>query len=156
MVRVGKAIYGIHPSIALQKDPVVTQAITWKSQIAQIKTLKKDFPVGYGADTKVKQDTKIAIIPQGYSDGYDKRYSYEGEVLVEGTRCKILGKVSMNMMVIDVTNLNNVNVGQEVVLLGNQQDEIITIKELSQKSASSECEVISRVSNLLNRRIIND
>ena len=99
-----------------------------------------------------KKDTKIAVIPQGYSDGYSRALSSKGEVLIHGTRCRVLGRVAMNMFVVDVSHVADVTLEDEVVLLGTQGDAEITAEEIGEKSGTINYEVTTRVSPLLERK----
>ena len=110
--------------------------------------------VGYGLTYKTKRDTKIALIPQGYADGLDRRFSNNGEVLICGKRCKILGRISMNMCVVDVSHLNKVENEDEVVILGRQGKEEITAEEIAEKIDTINYEVTTRISALLPRVVV--
>ena len=98
--------------------------------------------------------TKIAIVPVGYADGYDRGLLNISEVLIGGTRCKILGRVAMNMFVVDVTHLNDVSIEDEVVILGKQGKEEITAEEIAQKIDTINYEITTRISPLLPRIIV--
>ena len=138
--------------------------MTWKTKIAQIKTLPAGHSVGYGLTYLTSTFTKIAVIPIGYADGYDRGLSNIGEVLIGGTRCKVLGRVAMNMFVIDVNHLKNIKIEDEVVLLGRQGKESarphkgaggeITAEEIAQKIDTINYEITTRISPLLSRVII--
>ena len=109
IVRLGIGVYGMWPSKhlrSLYKNSKFTlkPVLLWKTKVAQVKTLPKGFSIGYGLTYITKKETKIAVIPQGYADGFDRGFSNKGEVLIQGTRCKILGRVSMNMFTVDVSN----------------------------------------------------
>ena len=128
--------------------------LTWKTKVAQIKTLPKGATIGYGLTYKTRRPTKIALIPQGYSDGYDRGLSNKGEVLIHGTRCKVIGRVMMNMFSVDVSHLPNINLEDEVVLLGKQGMEEITAEEIAKTLGTINYEITTRISALLPRIII--
>ena len=117
----------------------------------QIKKIKKNTPIGYGITEKVKQDSTIAILPVGYYDGYFRNLSSASEVLIGGQRCKILGRISMNLSVADISNVKNVQIWDEVVLIGGQNKERITAEELAKKADTISYEVVSRINPLLPR-----
>ncbi len=158
LVRIGLGLYGLWPSKHLESlyknsKFKLLPVLSWKTKIAQIKVLPKGSTIGYGLTYKTKIDTKIAVIPQGYSDGYDRRFSNKGEVLICGTRCKVLGRVAMNMFVVDVNHLKNVSVESEVVILGKQGKEEITAEEMAGEN-SINYEVVARINPLLPRIIV--
>ncbi len=155
-VRPGLSLYGMWPSVELKKklesvDFSLRPIMRWVSHIAQVKALPAGHSIGYGLTFITSQPTKIAIIPQGYSDGYDRGLSNNGEVLIGGTRCRILGRVAMNMFVVDVSHLEAVGAEDEVVLLGTQGNETISAEEIAEKIKTINYEITTRVSPLLKR-----
>ncbi len=157
MVRLGIALYGLWPSAEFEKKFKklnLQPALTWKTRVAQIKNIKKGVSVGYGITEKVKRDSIIGVLPVGYYDGYDRFLSSIGEVLVGGKRCKILGRVSMNLMVADISNVKNPKLWDEVILIGEQDNEHITAEELAEKIGTISYEVVSRINPLLPRVVI--
>lgn len=159
IVRLGLSTYGMWPSPHLKNKHEdnkfnLKPVLSWKTKIAQIKILPKGRTIGYGLSYKTKKHTKIALIPQGYSDGVDRGLSNTGEVLIRGTRCKILGRVSMNMFTVDVSHLSNVKSEDEVVILGRQGGEEITAEEIAKKIGTINYEVTARISSLLPRVIV--
>lgn len=161
-VRLGISQYGMYPEE--QKTHVhlkdsyglfsLLPVLRWVSHIAQVKTLPAGHSIGYGLTHITDKETKTAIIPQGYSDGYDRGLSSKGEVLIHGTRCPILGRVMMNMVVVDVSHLENVKAEDQVVLLGQQGNECIKPEEISKIIDSIKYEVTTRISPLLPRIIV--
>jgi alanine racemase len=125
--------------------------LAWKTKIAQIKILPKGRTIGYGLTFKTKKKTRVAIIPQGYADGLDRGFSNNGEVLIGGARCKILGRVMMNMCVVDVNHLSNVKIEDEAVILGKQGGEEITAEEMAKRIDTINYEITTRISALLPR-----
>ncbi|MBU1131945.1 alanine racemase [Patescibacteria group bacterium] len=158
LVRVGISMYGLWSSketkvtateknIEMKLNPI----LTWKTRIAQIKNLPAGTPVSYGCTEKVFIDSKIAILPIGYWDGYDRGLSSVGNVLIRGKRCKVLGRICMNMTIVDVTHLAEVELEDEVVLLGRQENEEITAEELAGKMNTINYEVVTRINPLVKR-----
>ncbi|PIR67091.1 MAG: alanine racemase [Parcubacteria group bacterium CG10_big_fil_rev_8_21_14_0_10_36_14] len=158
MVRAGISLYGHWSSheaeaIAKQKNVNLTlkPALTWKTRIAQIKNLSAKTPVSYGLTERVKRNSRIGIIPIGYWDGYDRGLSSIGETLVSGKRAKVLGRVCMNMTIIDITDTPpKVKLFDEVILLGNE----ITAEELAKKIDTINYEVMTRINPLIKRVIV--
>lgn len=159
LVRLGIGAYGMWPSKYLESVYRNTKfnlkpIMTWKTKVAQIKILPKGRTVGYGLTYKTIKKTKIALIPQGYSDGLDRGLSNRGEILIHGTKCKILGRVSMNMFTVDVSHLPYVKVEDEVVIIGTQGKEQITAEEMAKKLDTINYEITTRISSLLPRVVV--
>ena len=163
LVRVGLALYGMWPSEELKArlNPYAEKesfklkpALRWVTHVAQVKTLPANYSVGYGLTFVTSEPTEVAIIPQGYSDGYDRGLSNCGEVLITGKRCQILGRVAMNMFVVDVSHLEKVEVEAEVVLLSKQGSSEITAEEIAEKIGTINYEITSRIVQSLPRIIV--
>jgi alanine racemase len=161
LARLGIAMYGLWPSretlaVAKREKRVLTlkPAMTWKTVVAQIKRTHRGTPVSYGLTEAVTRDSKLAIVPVGYWDGYDRRgMSHVGQVLIRGKRCKIIGRVCMNMCVVDVTDVPGVKPEDEVVLLGAQRRQMITAEEIAAKLDTINYEVVTRINPLLPRYV---
>lgn len=159
LVRIGLGLYGMWPSVAISEQLVacgivLKPVMRWVTHVAQVKTVPKGYSIGYALTYITQKETKIAVIPQGYSDGYDRGLSNCGEVLIRGTRCKVLGRVAMNMFVVDVSHLDVVKSEDEVVLLGSQKNETISAEEIAEKINTINYEVTTRVSSLLPRVVV--
>ena len=159
IVRLGVGLYGMWPSEHLgflnKKNIALKPVMRWITHIAQVKVLPANFPVGYGLTYITRRKTKIAVIPQGYFDGVVRLLSNKGEVLIKGKRAKILGRVAMNMFIVDITNIKDVMPDDEVVLLGGQGKGIITPEEIANQSDTINYEVTTRVNALLPRVIVD-
>ena len=131
MVRCGIMLYGLYPSEEMNKDYKLFPALEFKSHISFVKTVEKGFPVSYGSTYITDREMKIATVPVGYGDGYPRYLSNKGEVLVKGTRCKILGRVCMDQFMIDVSHLPDVQIADEVTLVGTDGNETITVEDVS-------------------------
>jgi alanine racemase len=158
IVRLGIGVYGLWPSENLKhlyRNKIeLKPALSWKTKITQIKVLPKGNTIGYGLTYKTKKETKVALIPQGYADGLDRGFSNNGEVLIGGTKCKILGRVMMNMCVADVSHLKNVKVEDEVMILGKQGKAEISAEEMAKRIDTINYEITTRISALLPRVVI--
>ncbi len=120
MIRAGICLYGYLPYSkpkTLNKNLKTKSVLTWKSVVAQVKFVEKDEFVGYGRTWQAKKRTKIAVIPVGYSDGFDRRFSNNGEIFIKGKSAEIIGRVAMNMFTVNVTKIKNIKVGDEVLIL---------------------------------------
>lgn len=158
LVRIGIGMYGLYPSGPLATAHAALQlrpAMRWVAQLAQVKLLPAGHPVGYGLTYVTQAPSRIGIVPQGYADGYDRGLSNCGEVLVAGKRCPVIGRVAMNMFMVDLSAAPAANQGDEVVLLGSQGSEAITAEEIAEKLGTINYEVVSRVSPHLRRSAAN-
>lgn len=151
MIRVGIGTYGIWPSRETQlasrergRRIALTPALTWKTRIAQVKSIKPGEFVGYGLTYQASHPMKVAILPIGYYDGYDRKLSNCGRVLVGGQAVPVVGRVMMNMIAIDVTHVE-VSPDDEVVLIGRQGNAEIRVEELAEKAGTIAYEVLSRI-----------
>lgn len=144
LVRVGIALYGAE---ALDEGSSrLRPLLRWRTEIVRLKDLPPGEAVGYGATFHTSRPTRIATLPVGYADGYDRHFSNRGEVLVRGRRVPVVGRVSMDLVTIDVTDIADAAVGDEVVLLGRQGDDEITAEELAAKLGTINYEVLCNVS----------
>lgn len=136
MVRVGITVYGLWPSDEVDMGKIdLRPGMSLVSHVSNVKEVGPGFPVGYGSTYVTDKDrTVIATVPVGYGDGYPRTLSNKAEVLIAGKRCPIIGRVCMDQFMVDVTDLPEVHQGDEVVLVGTQGSETITIEELGDLS----------------------
>jgi len=142
MVRPGIAIYGLYPSKEVKKTINLIPAQQFKTKIVFIKELPLGESISYGRTYITKRRMRVASLPVGYADGYNRLLSNQGEVLVRGQRVPIIGRVCMDQCMIDVTNLTQVEIGDEVVLWGRQGEEMITVEEIAQKIRTINYEIV--------------
>jgi alanine racemase len=145
MVRVGIGMYGIDPGGEVRLPAEFRPAMAWKTSIAQVKTLPPGSFVGYGNTYRTRGNERIAVIPVGYADGFRRAPQHWSDVLVNGVRTPIVGRVSMDMSTINVTNVPEVAIGDEVVLIGSQGGETISASEVAEKLGTSAYEVVSTI-----------
>ena len=107
--------------------------------------------VGYYRTEPLKRDSKLAILPIGYWHGFDRRFSSIGHVLVRGRRARVLGRVSMDMTVIDATDVPRVSAGDEVVLIGRQKNSEVTADELARTAQTINYEIVTRINTEIMR-----
>jgi alanine racemase len=157
-VRLGISLYGLwsSPSVEAEAKHAIDlkPVLSWKSRVAQIKTLPAGATVSYGCTEKVEKPTRTAVIPVGYYDGFDRKNSSIGHVLIRGNRCKVLGRVCMNMFVVNVDEVSDVAIEDEVVIIGRQNKEEITADEFAQKIGTINYEAVTRINPLLPRIIV--
>ncbi len=162
MVRIGILLYGFWPNqetlgaylteVGETRDPL-TSILSWKSQVMTIKKVKAGEYIGYGTSYLANQTTRIAIIPVGYAYGYARSLSNHGRVLIHGQRVPVVGIVNMNMMAADITNIGKVKSGDEVVLIGFQEDNRITVASFGEMSSQMNYELLARLPHNIPRTI---
>ena len=151
LARVGIASYGLWPSPQVRErvhhvlSPKLRPALSWRAKIVQVKEVARGEPIGYGCTYVTERESKIAIIPVGYYEGYDRGLSNRGEVLIHGARVPIRGRICMNICMADVTDVPNVKAGDRVTLLGQDGGQEISTEELATRSETINYEVISRI-----------
>ena len=145
MVRLGIAMYGMHPSPKVPCPPDFRPALAFKTQIAQVKTLPSGSFVSYGNTYQTQREQRIAVIPVGYADGFRRAPRHWGYVLVRGRRAPIVGRVCMDQTMIDVTVIPEVRQGDEVVLIGSQGEERITAEDVAERLGTINYEVVSEI-----------
>jgi len=145
MVRLGLAMYGLQPSPHVPLPPGFRPALTWKTSIAQVKTLPPGSYVSYGNTYRTEKEETIAVIPVGYADGFRRAPTRWQAVLVRGQRAPIVGRVCMDQTMINVSHIPNVRVGDEVVLIGHQGDDEITAEEVAEWLGTINYEVVSEI-----------
>jgi len=148
MVRIGLAMYGLNPFHPLPLRPsglTLRPAMTWRTTIAQVKTLPAGTPVSYGGRFICPRETTIAVIPVGYADGFRRAPQTFGEVLVRGQRAPIIGAVCMDQTILDVSHIPGVRIGDEVMIIGRQGDAQITVEEAAARLGTISYEVISAI-----------
>ncbi len=142
MVRPGLMTYGIYPSQETATKAILAPVMSFKTRILLIKDFPEGYSIGYGRTFITAKPSKIATIPVGYGDGYGFILSNQGEALIKGKRAPIVGRVSMDMCTIDVTHLTDCQIGDEVVLMGTQGNEVITADDIAAKSNTISYEII--------------
>jgi alanine racemase len=155
MVRIGIGLYGIWPSSEARAfaegNISLTPVLSWKAVIAEIKTIKEGSRVGYDGTEMMSKDTKIAVIPVGYWHGFPRALSGIGRVLVGDTKCKILGRVCMDIIMLDISGVKNAKVGDVVTIIGKDGKEEITADNIAGLLDASTYELLTRINPLIKR-----
>ncbi len=148
-VRAGIALYGAEPLDAggSRLEPL----LRWRTEIARLKELPAGSGIGYGITFHTKRLSRIATLPVGYADGYSRSLSNNADVLVRGRRVPVVGRVSMDLVTIDVTDAPEARVGDEVILLGKQGSEEIAVEEMAKRAGTISYEVFCRISRRVPR-----
>lgn len=142
LFRPGLTLYGLYPSPALRTKIQLKPAMSVVSKIILIKNIAKGDGVSYGHTYTAKKFLQAAVIPIGYNDGYFRAFSNKAHVLVGGKRCPVLGRVTMDQIVVDVSSVKNPDVGMDVVILGRQGKEEITADDLAQLAGTINYEIV--------------
>ena len=156
--RIGISLYGLYPSSYCRAQMEIRHpefslqpALTWKTRIVQVKRVPKGSLVSYGGTYRTRREETLAILPIGHFDGYDRGLSNKAEVLIQGVRCPVVGRVCMNQTVVNVSGVPEARLGDEVVLLGGAGEEQITAEELAEKIDTVVYEIVTRINPLLPR-----
>lgn len=150
IVRAGIVLYGISPLPEFQN--LLKPVLTWKTRIGLIRDMPKGASISYGRTFITPRPMRVATLTAGYADGYPRHLSNVGaQMLVRGKRCDLLGRVTMDLMVIDVSHIDEVEIGDEVVLLGRQGSEEVSAHELAEKAATITWEITTRIGQRVRR-----
>ncbi|MEP0829474.1 MAG: alanine racemase [bacterium] len=162
LVRPGIALYGHWPSketylsyrLAGGSNSILSPLLTWKTKVIQVKNVPADAFVGYGCTYRTTAPTRLAILPVGYFDGYDRGLSNLAYVLIKGKRAPVRGRICMNLMMVDITDIEGVKLEEEVVLLGEDGKEKITAEQMAAWAGTVNYEILSRINGDIPRVIV--
>jgi len=174
MIRPGSLIYGLYPSEEVKKIIKLYPALTFKSRISFIKKLDTGMYIGYGNTFKTKRETVVGTISAGYADGYSRLLSNCGKVLIRGEKVPVIGRVCMDQMMVDLTDLPEAGIGDEVLLWGEQSQGKISIEAIAKKLDTISEEIVHltdktrvaklfikngkpwKIKNMLGEKILNE
>ena len=143
MVRFGISLYGLYPSQEVHKERVtLAPAMQVESHIVYVKTVKKGTKIGYGQTYTAPCERKIATVCIGYADGFNRCFSNKGYVLIKGKKAPVVGKVCMDQIMVDVSDIEQVSIGDRAVILGKDGSSVISAEELGEMSDSFNYEVL--------------
>jgi alanine racemase len=142
LIRPGIMLYGSYPSSSFEKRINLKPVLTLKTNIHFLKSVPTGTRISYGGTFMTRRESLIATLPIGYADGYSTRLSNHGEVLIRGKRVPVVGRVCMDLIVIDVTDVPGVSKGDEAILIGRQGRQQITADEIAGKIGSIPYEVL--------------
>ncbi len=146
MVRPGIATYGLHPSDEVDKSRVdLRPVMSVKSRVIHLKRVPPGFNISYGITFQTKNQTSIATVPVGYADGFNRLLSSRGHMLVHGQRVPIVGRICMDLTMLDVGNVSGVALEDEVVVFGEQGNEAVTADEIASHIDTINYEIVSTV-----------
>jgi alanine racemase len=134
-----------------KKNAELVPAMTIRTQILALRSVPRGTPISYGRTFITKKKSKIAIIPLGYADGYSRLFSNKAEVLVGGKRAPVVGRVCMDLTMVDVTAVRNCRENDEVIIMGEQGKETITAYELAMKANTIPYEILTTLGSMSQR-----
>lgn len=157
VARVGIGLYGLWPSTYLRatasKKLLLKPVLSWRTKIIQVKAVPAKTPIGYGRTYTTKRQSRIAVLPVGYWDGLDRSLSNRGQVLINGIRCPIRGRICMNLTMIDVTKIPSARTGTVVTLIGRSGRGAVTADDIAANSDTINYETITRINPIIPRII---
>ena len=148
-VRPGLSLYGVYP--ATEKPILLKSALTWKARIGWLSTISEAEGVSYGLTYKAPYPIRVAMVQIGYGDGYPRALSGTGEVLIGGVRRPIIGRVCMDVSVVQLEPTDKVAIGDEVVLIGKQGNAEITVDEIAQRAGTISYEILTQIGTRVKR-----
>ena len=162
IVRIGISAYGYWPSrqthaLYLEKNRkkiVFKPVLSWYAKVAQVKHIKKGSAIGYGLSYRAYNNVKIIVVPVGYYDGYDRKLSNVSQVLVNGVKAPVRGRICMDMFMVDVTHIKNVHVNDRVVVLGQENHEQVNADMLAELAGTINYEILARINPLIPRVVV--
>ena len=156
MARPGLSLYGLHASDKESRNLPVKPVMSLKTRIIHIKTMEPGETLGYGGSYKITRTTRVATLPFGYDDGYNRLLSNQGKVIVRGNKVPVIGRICMDQCFIDVTTIKNVSVGDEVAIYGRQGKETISIESVAEQLKTIPYEITCNVSSRVPRIYIDE
>jgi len=151
LVRPGLIIYGLYPSTEVSHSIEVKPAMTLKTKVCYLKTVPQGTPISYGRTFVTQKQTRVATLPLGYGDGYKRALANKGEVLIKGRRAPVIGRICMDMCMIDVSDVPDVQAGDEAIVFGQEP----TADELAAKIGTINYEVVTTVGKRVPRVYVN-
>lgn len=156
MVRAGIILYGLSPSPKLKDRLDLVPAMTLKTSVAHIKYIEPGTTVSYGRTFKAEKKMKIATVPIGYADGYIRKYAENGYMMINGQKAPIAGRICMDQTMLDISGIDNVSVGDEVIVFGDGKNGMPTADTLAESAGTINYEVVCLVSKRVPRVFVKD
>lgn len=157
MVRCGIVLYGYYPEEHLKDAmPGIKPFLTWKAKISQIREILCDTTVSYGRTKKVSKGTKLAVVSVGYADGYRRALSNNFYVLINGKKAPLVGRVCMDQIIVDITEISDAKKGNDVILIGTDGENMITADDMAKKLGTISYEILCDIGKRVERVYIGD
>ena len=150
MVRPGIMLYGVYPVPGIKKTVIVKPALTWKSRVVYFKVVRAEHPVSYGSIWQSDHPTRIVTVPVGYGDGYFRNLSNNAQVIIRGKKYPQVGRVCMDQMMVNIENNSAFN-GDEVLLIGEAGDQVITAQDLADWAGTIPYEILTNINTRVPR-----
>jgi alanine racemase len=158
MVRIGMGCYGYFPSTGIAKHfkrkMTLRPVLSWRSIVSETKCVPAGMKVGYDGTYVLKRNSTLAVIPVGYWHGIGRVFSNNGHVLINGRFARILGRVSMDMITVDITDIEDVRMGTKVTLIGKDGESFLSAEELGRLSGTTAYEILTRLNPLIERVVV--
>ncbi len=154
MVRAGIILYGYYPSKETKKSIKIEPVLSFKTGVVSINALYKGECVSYGCTFKAERDMIIAVLPVGYGDGYKRSVSNRGYVLIHGKKAPVIGRVCMDMTMVDITDISDVRLGDEVVLIGEQKNAAISADDVAQWCETINYEIMLSITSRVKKEYV--
>jgi alanine racemase len=151
LARPGLMLYGLYPNEGARQKIHLKPALSVLSRVIFLKNVPKGQGISYGHSFVASRDMTIAVLPIGYNDGYGRAFSNKGSVLIDGARCPVLGRVTMDQIVVDVTHVKAPRLGMSAIILGEQKNQSVTADDLAQWSDTINYEIVCNLGNRLPR-----
>lgn len=151
MIRLGIVTYGLYPSDEVDKSVIIKPVMSLIAHVAHVKTLPAGVGVGYGWTYVTSRETKVATVTIGYADGYPRAQSNIGRVIIGGQYAPVIGRVCMDQIMVDVTDIQDVAVRDEVILIGGSDDKYISVEEVAAPAESFNYELVCNISRRVPR-----
>jgi len=148
-------VYGYYPSPEVSRELKLSPALSLKTKIVLIRDLPKGASVSYGRTYITPKKSKVAVLPTGYGDGYSRHFSNRGKVLIRGRKVPIVGRICMDQTMVDVSELREAKVGDEIVIIGSQDQEKITMEEVAQSIGTIPNEITCMLGKRVPRIYLN-
>lgn len=152
-VRLGLVLYGVSPCPAVS---YVQPILRWKTHILSVRKVNKDTPIGYGGAYVTRRNSRIAVLPVGYADGYNRLFSNRGQVRIRGRLCPVVGRISMELSMVDVTDLPEVGVKEEVLLLEDDPASPLSASALARTLGTVPYEVLTSIGHRIARIYVDE
>lgn len=150
-VRLGIVLYGLKPNFINTLPDGIAPVLSWKSVVCMVKDVSPGDTIGYGRSLTIEEPMRVATIPTGYADGYSRLLSNKGWVLINGKKASIVGRVCMDQMMVNVSGIDGVDIGTEVVLIGRSGDEVITADDLANEYGTIGYEIVCGINKRVKR-----
>lgn len=151
LVRVGAGIYGLWPNDDQKRTIKIKPILSWKVRVSEVKSLPKGSAISYGCTHILQRDSKIALLPIGYFDGISRVSSNKSFVILNGKKVRQLGRVTMNLIVVDVTDLAKVSVGDVATIIGFDKKEQVSAEDWAKWSQTSNYEIVTKINPMITR-----